>query len=150
MTNAELADEIERRMKDSSPVEDFAVFLASNAAAIIAALRRPESDRAYTPLHDFIEAQEELDPQNRDNLYRNIWAMYSTAACPPDIPAERQPSSDQVLVPRDIHPLDNPNGDKVIKLLMNPPSAEKFSDPNDYYDYWWSLLLAAAEAEGKP
>lgn len=52
-----------------------------------------------------------------------------------------------VAVAWDIHPLDNPNGDKVIQLLAHPPSSAQYEDPNDYYDYWWSLLIAAAHVK---
>lgn len=56
-----LADEIERRMKDNSSLEDFGVFLAGNAAAIIAGLRErgeatqkdaaPQAGGTYQPGH---------------------------------------------------------------------------------------------------
>ena len=52
-----------------------------------------------------------------------------------------------VLVPKSIHPLDTQISEAVIALLANPPSAEKYSDQNDYYNYWWKELLAAAKVK---
>lgn len=51
------------------------------------------------------------------------------------------------VVPKSIHPLDTPGGEKVMRLLDTPPSAEHVSNPQDYYQYWWTLLLAAAPVQ---
>lgn len=56
-----------------------------------------------------------------------------------------------VSVVKQVHPLEAvQNTDKVLALLANPPSAQQFNDPNDYYQYWWDMLLEAAAPEVKP
>lgn len=53
------------------------------------------------------------------------------------------------MVPKSIHPLDTRGGEEVMRLLATPPSAEHVSNPQDYYQHWWALLLAAAPAQEK-
>ena len=53
-----------------------------------------------------------------------------------------------VMVPKTIHPFDRPDCDAVVQLLATPPDAGRIDNPQDYYQYWWSLLLSAAP-EGK-
>ena len=48
------------------------------------------------------------------------------------------------VVPKNIHPLYSSGCEKVMQLLANCPSASRFDNPQDYYQYWWELLLAAA------
>ena len=80
-----------------------------------------------------------------------FWFQFSCEGAAKLIAALRQRAPEipegLVLVPEDIHPMDNSKGDAVINLLRTPPSAARFNDPNAYYDYWWSLLLAAAKGE---
>ena len=48
------------------------------------------------------------------------------------------------VVPKNIHPLYSSGCEKVMQLLANCPSASRFDNPQDYYQYWWELLLSAA------
>lgn len=59
------------------------------------------------------------------------------------------PPDGHAIVPKSIHPLDTSGCEKVVALLANAPCAKAFKDPNDYYQSWWSQLLAAAILEGR-
>lgn len=62
--------------------------------------------------------------------------------------AARMVPDGYVMVPKTIHPFDRPDCDAVVQLLATPPDAGRIDNPQDYYQYWWSLLLSAAP-EGK-
>jgi len=103
------------------------------------------SDRMRSEFEEW--AVSEGMPITRGHYY-DVYASAETRAAYLAWQAARTVPEGFVMVPKTIHPFDRPDCDAVVQLLATPPDAGRIDNPQDYYQYWWELLLSAAP-EGK-